>query len=72
MNINTKKLEETNKKFEEATAKVKAQIKELEAKIEAQNRERLKSRMFGIPGLFSNDDDFEVPNFLKKEEKKRA
>ncbi len=63
-----KKLEENNKRFEEATASIKAQIKELEAKIEAQNR----SRLFNVPGLLANDDDYIVPNFLKKEEKKRA
>ena len=67
------KLIEQNKKFEEATAKVKEQISKLEAKIEAQNKERLKSRLFGLgKGLLSDsDDDIIIPDFLK-EDKKRA
>jgi hypothetical protein len=67
-----KKLEETNKKYIEATKEITKKIEELEQRISLEQRERIKQRMFGIPGLLSNNDDYEVPNFLKKEEKKRA
>jgi hypothetical protein len=67
-----KKLEETNKKYIEATKEITKKIEELEQRISLEQRERVKQRMFGIPGLLSNDDDYEVPNFLRKEEKKRA
>jgi hypothetical protein len=51
--------------------KIEQQIKELNIKIEAQNKQRL----FPIPpglGLLSTDDDILIPEFLKKDEKKRA
>jgi len=50
--------------------KIEQQIKELNIKIEAQNKQRL----FPMPpGLLStNDDDILIPEFLKKDEKKRA
>jgi len=68
-----KELAIANAKFEAATAAIKAQIEDLNNKIAAQNAEKLKSRLFNIPGLLSNeDDDIIVPNFLKKEDKKRA
>ena len=63
----------TNAKFEAEMAATKAQIEDLNNKIAAQNAARLKSRLFNIPGLLSSDDDdMIVPNFLKKEDKKRA
>ena len=64
----------TNAKFEAQMAATKAQIDDLNNKIAAQNQERLKSRLFGgIGGLLStDDDDIIVPDFLKKEDKKRA
>ena len=68
-----KQLAITNAKFDAALAATKAQIEDLNNKIAAQNKERLKSRMFGIPGLLSSDDDdMIIPDFMKKEEKKRA
>jgi hypothetical protein len=67
-----KKLEETNKRYIETTKEITKKLEELEQRISLEQRERIKQRMFGIPGLLSNDDDFEVPNFLRKEEKKRA
>jgi len=61
------------KEREDATAKIRNQIKELETKIEAQNKQILKTKLFGYQGLLANDnDDIIVPEFLKREEKKRA
>jgi hypothetical protein len=61
------------KEREDATAKIRDQIKELETKIEAQNKQILKTKLFGYQGLLANDnDDIIVPEFLKREEKKRA
>ena len=65
-----KKLTENNEKFEKAMYETKKQIQKLEDQIAAQNA---KTKLFNIPGLLSSDDDdMIVPNFLKKEEKKRA
>ena len=67
-----KKLEETNKKYLEATKEITKKIEELEQRISLEQRERIKSRMFNIPGLLSDNDDAIIPSFLKKDEKKSA
>jgi len=68
-----KKLIETNKQYIEATKDITKKIEELEKRISLEQRERMKSKMFGIPGLLSSDDDdMIIPDFIKKEEKKRA
>tara|TARA_R100000781_G_scaffold113281_1_gene81459 strand:- start:116 stop:982 length:867 start_codon:yes stop_codon:yes gene_type:complete len=67
-----KELAISNAKFEANLSAIKAQIEDLNNKIAAQNAERIKSRMFNIPGLLSNDDDIIIPEFIKKDEKKLA
>lgn len=67
-----KRIEETNKKYLEATKEITKKIEELERKISLEQRERIQKRMFGIPGLLSDNDDAIIPNFLKKDEKKSA
>ena len=71
-----KELALTNAKFEANLSAIKAQIEELNNKIAIQNAERMRSRMFRMPGLLSeqmahDDEDIIIPDFIKNE-KKRA